>query len=410
MVLDISHWMYGLKQHKIRDQKGLWVNSFLRQLAFALVSMFSVIFIFSMGKEMFGWRGVVGGLELVLVYLATIRLVVLVGVVAIGNYVIRKIGYRRSVMISLVATSLAFGSLSAASISGVVSYVVVAAILMGLGVCGYWPVWYAMVPDDAKESEMGTSFGMLLSVATLGQVVAPLLAAWVVIRFGYDWLFLLGIGFLLASGAPMFFLKHHAHYDEVSWGEFGRWSKDAVYRKAGAAIGGMLVNGTIYENFWPIYVLVMVGGLGEIGVLRSVVLLASAVFTYLVAQMFDKSKTRKWQMVGVGGGVIFWVMRLLVSGFMQVVVVDSLDRFFATLSGTYFHGYAFRRAKGKETFSFAVYWLVWESIASLFAYGLLTAVLLVGGVGYFWATMVVLAAVGLILSMLMNEHHKQFSI
>jgi len=407
MIHSADQWLFVLRRHQIRDQRGLWINSFLRQLAFALVGMFSAVFVYEFGKTGLMDGGVAGGLKLLMVYVLLIRLVILLLVIWVGNYVIRRLGYRKSVMLSLVITSLGFGFLAWASRSGELAGVVLGAVMIGLGVCGYWPMWYTLMPESETEERMGRAFGKINVVVSISQALAPVAAAVIIGSLGFDKLFGVGIGLLMMSGLPMFFLRHHIHVDEVNWREFFYWSRESTFLQAGVAIGGKYVNDMVYADLWPIYLLIVVGSINNLGWFKAVVVLAGAGFAYLMANLFDKKADKKLQLLGVSGNMLMWVLRLWPKEPLQLLMIDGVDRFFGSITETFFQGYALRRAKGPETFSFAVYRLVWESF-----WGVVTLVVLWMGLSWFgvtvfWVMAMAMAAVGMAMSMMMREHHKQ---
>lgn len=402
----VEHWWFEIARKRITDQKGLWVNAFLRQMALALIGMFSIIFVFEFGRSGFLGGGVEGGLKLVIAYLLVIRSVMLLLVIWIGNYVIRRIGYRWGVMLSLVFTSWGYWVLATASRNQDLKLVFGGAVLMGLGACGYWPMWFTLVPECEKEERMGKAVGMINVIVGLGQALAPLLAAVIISSWGYDKLFYVGIGLLLVSGIPLFFLNHHLHLDTVGWREFGRWCKEAVFLRAGIAMGGKFIDDLMYMDFWPIYLLLVVGSVNSLGWFKTGVLLIGVVFTYVVAGVFDRGADKKVQLVGVTGGVMMWLLRILPKEALKVLVIDSSDRFFAAINSTFFQGHTCKRARGPETFSFAVYRLVWESLIGVAVLAMMWWVLGQWGVSGFWVVVVGLGSFGLVLSLLMEEHHR----
>ena len=404
MVHFWDNWLFELKRKKIRDQQGLWVNSFFRQMSFALMHVFSVVFVFSLGREKFLMGGIQGGLLLLLVYLILIRLTVMLAVIPLSNNVIRRIGYRRSILSSLFFTSLSFLVLSLVSITKSLWLLSVAPIALGIGVCLYWVTYFTLFSDEAKKASIGRSFGIMDVFAKLGQVTAPLMGAIIVLLLGYDILFLVGVVLLLISGIPMFFLKHHLHLDAVSWKEFGKWEKERRFKLAGLSMGGRLLEEIMIENLWPIYVFLIVGSLEKLGVFRSILLLATAVFTYLVSRLFDRSHNKKYQIISVIGGSLLWVVRLGVTTLPQILVIDSVDKFFSATTRTFFFGSLFLRAKGSQSFSFIVYWIVWESFWAIAGLGILALLLLISGVEIFWMGMVLVGILGLVLSLFLKDH------
>jgi len=395
-----------VRRQKIKDQKGLWIMTFFREIAYALVTVLSSIFIFSIGRESFWGGGIRGGLLLVVLFLLIVRLVVVGGIVGIGNKIIRRIGYRRTLLLSLGLSTGAFLLLAQASVTGNLWYVMMAGTLYGLVICTFWVTYFTLFSEEAVEEKVGAEFGRLDAMAKLGQVAAPFLGALIASRVGYEYMFGVAVIFLVLAGLPALFLKHHLHLDEVSWREFLDWTSEWTFVKAGIAMGGRLIHDSLYIDFWPIYVLLVVGSIERMGVFGSVTALATVMFTYLVAKLADKPNMRKFQVLGAVGGAVMWGARLWVKNLTQIVVIDSVDKFFSTTSRNFFFGYAFKRAKGPETFSFVVYWLLWQSIWTILAL-LLLALILIWWDGSFWVVVASIGAGGILLSTLIEEHHRK---
>ncbi len=398
------HFLFELKRRQITDHKGLWVNSFFRQMAYALIGVFAAIFVFSFGRENFLGGGVKNGLLLLLLFLLMVRLVVLVGGIFMAEYVIDRIGYRKTIFLSLVLSSLAFMCLSGVSVTGRWELVLVSGGLFGMVVNTYWVVYYTLLSGGIKKNNVGRSYGVLEAVSKLGQVMAPLLGALLAVKFGFSMLFVSGIGLLLISSIPIWFLPRHLHLDKVSWKEFFEWASEMKFLRLGLAMGGDAVNEVIYADVWSVYVFLMLGSLKSMGVFGSVVLMATVVFTYLVSWVFDKKSRREFQIVGVSGGIMVWISRAFVGGLGQVLLVDTLDKFFYSLSHTFFSGYMLRRSQGKENFSYMVYRELWRSIWLIVVYVFLGIMLFVVDIKMFWLISFGVGALGLILSLLVEDH------
>lgn len=391
---------------RMPDKKGLWFNSFFRQIAYALIGGLSAVFIFMVGSESFGPKGVVGGVMMLLWFIVVLRLIVVLFVIWISNFVIRKIGYKKSVLLSVILNIFSFYCLSLAERTGNPIWILVSAFVLGLAICTYWIPFESLIPENTSEKKMGSAFGALEVVSQIGQVIAPIIGALVAINFGFDALFVWGMVFLAFSSVPMFFLRKHEHKDSVSWGEFWKWSREKTFMKLGVASAGRMISDVVYVDLWPVYVFLLIGSIESIGWLKSVVILATAFFTWIVSKRFDRAKNNLLQIVGVGGGLIFWTLRLMVRTLPMVILVDTLDRYFATASRVFFFGKLFRRAKGNETFSFIVYWELWQSAGVMLVALILILWLYLFGMFGFWPMAFGMAALGSVLSLLVEEHQR----
>lgn len=400
----LHHWHFHWQRRKIRDQKGLWFTSFFHQMGFALMHIFSIVFIYEFGSQYFWRANIKSGILLVLLYLVCLFIVPSVGAIWLGNGVIRKIGYRKSIGLSLLFTASGYLFLALADWTQMLPYIPLAALVKGVGLSLYWPTYYTLFTGDVSSESVGGAFGVLDACAKLGQVIAPLIGALLAIYFGFTGLFVAGILLLMTSGVPMFFLKHHLHFDSVSWSEYSSWLRERSYKRFVTAIVGRNTYEKLLISVWPIYVFIVIGTLEGIGRFQSLVLLASMVFTYIIAKSFDKRHDRKVQVMGVAGNVFFSLARIFASTVWLIIIIDTVDRFFEAMSRTFFFGYLFKRARGHESFSFMIYWVTSDSFGFTLILMFLALVLITTNVAIFWLVMLVTMSLGSTLSLLIEDH------
>lgn len=118
-------------------------------------------------------------------------------------------------------------------------------------------------------------------------------------------------------------------------------------------------------------------------------------------------KLKQFQVIGVAGGVVVWLIRSLLTSLPMVMLVDVTDKFFESVSDTFYLDYSHKRAKGPESYSFTVYRTVLASFWMLLVYSLIVLVLIAFSVTWFWTLVFGVGAFGLILMLLVQEHHNR---
>lgn len=365
----------------------------------------SVVFIFEFGRSVLH-LGLVGGLVLLILSRIIFRAGVVILVIPIGNYFIRELGYKYTIVVSLIGSILTFIALALAESTQNVWFIWIYALFNSLVTCTYWVTWATLLANDVKEENMGSAFGLMEAVSKFSQVLAPFVGALVVVMLGYQWLFIVSIILLMFSAVPTLFLNHHIQLDSVSWREFINWSKEKVFLQAGLAIGGDIIYHDFYYVLWPIYIFILIGNLTDLGWFGTATSLSTVIFTIIISKIFDKHKTKAVQYLGVVGGAIIWFLRLIPETLSGIIFIDTVDRFFASVTRLYFFANMLRRAKGPETFSFMVYWELWNSIWLVGGYGVLLLALYLLGVYGMWITMIVMAAIGMLLTVLMKPSRR----
>lgn len=400
----INHLSFVWRHRQIRDQKGLRITAFFRMMAFTLVNIFSIVFVYKYGSQYHQANPQVSGLIFVLTYLATLELTVVTTAIPMAQRVINVIGYRKSLALSLIFSALGFISLALTSYFGWLISLMIAPIFIGLGAASFWTTYHVLFVDDVTPHEIGSSFGMIEAFIRMGQVVAPLLGAAITVLWGFEVLFVSGIGLLICAGLPMLFLKHHLHFDNVSWHEFVTWSKEKRFLRFAVAAMGRGVDERLLAGVWPVYVFLVVGSVEGLGLFQSTVLFFTAIFGMVVAKLFDYKSKRIFQAIGVLGGVTFWSIRIWLKSLSSIMLADSIDRIFTTTSRVFFFGYAFRRARGRQSLSFVVYWAVWEAIGLFLVYTTLILGLLILGLELFWVLVAIVGSLGLLATLLIEDH------
>lgn len=402
------NWFHHLhlsrKRRQITDQKGLRITAFFRMMAFSMISIFSVVFVFQFGQEYFQSDTLATGLLFLMLYLILLEATVLFAAIPVASRVINKIGYRKSIIFSLLFSAIGFLLLAVTSVWGSLITVLLAPVFLGLGGVTFWITYHVLFVEDVDPDHLGGSYGILEATMRFGQVLAPLIGAGVTVFFGFQVLFILGMLILALAGIPMLFLKHHLHFDRVSYAEFFDWCKELKYLKFGIAAGGRGLDEKMLGQLWPVFVFLVVGTVEGLGVFQSTVIFFTAIFGIVIAKLFDRRSRKLFQAIGVAGGAFFWLIRVHLRSLGVIIFVDSIDRFFTTTSRMFFFGYTFRRARGRQALSFVVYWVFWEALFMTLVYVGLALMIYFFGTTYFWIVVSIIAALGIMATMLVEDH------
>src|SRR3989339_329604 len=136
--------------------KPFYLNGMLRSLVFALVGIFTPVFLYKLGIEEFGAAKY--GIMLVAGYYIVMRITTLAGVIPI-SWIIKKIGFRRSIAISLLILAINLGSLLFAG--NHFWLVLVSAIAGGLNIPFYWVARSSAISQDSDKVQVGRQLGNL---------------------------------------------------------------------------------------------------------------------------------------------------------------------------------------------------------------------------------------------------------
>ncbi|HNV45291.1 MAG TPA: hypothetical protein PKG78_02535, partial [Candidatus Woesebacteria bacterium] len=140
----------------------------------------------------------------------------------------------------------------------------------------------------------------------------------------------------------------------------------------------------------------------KVGFLYSFSLLLAMVISYGVGAVIDKHKSRRPFVLSAGILSLFWIIRSFVVGFWSIVVVNTLDRITSSFHWLFFDRVWVVRGKGREGLSYFTYRQMITSAAAIVFWSLVFFLFYFFGEA--WISLFLVAAVGVLLTLLVKEH------
>jgi MFS family permease len=385
--------------------KLLFAIRILRELANNFALFFLPVFLFQLGQTSHflasrGLSGFQSGIALMAIYFAGSKLIGLLFAIPAGDF-IRRYGYTASLMLShllyavmLIGFRLAINDLSWLWLA-----------ILGDGVCGIlmWGSFNTLFSKWAPRTRMGHELGLVQALLNVIWMIAPALSGIIIFVFGYESLFSIGLIFVGTNILLARFLTIPHERDDVSFKELASWFKERRFVKLSASIAGK----SIYDVaifVWPLYVFILLGNTERVGVLYSLSFLLSVIFELFLSTRIDKQERRQPFFVSGGALSILWVLRSQVLTPWSIALVDAFDKITGNYHWLFFDRILLNRGKGREAFSYFVYR---EFIVGLTAAGfwvLFALMFLIWPLE--WKGLFALAAVGVLLSLLVNKKHE----
>lgn len=385
------NWLYGIRV--------------ARDLIYRLAIFFFPIFLYQQGSSDSFWQFLPGGglqkgvLLLVLFYLSH-RLTVLLTAIAIGKLVI-KVGYQKSMLISSSLFALFLSLLYLKANPGWL--IIVAAVLNGLETNFFWNAYNTVMSKLSMQRRMGQNLGLLQFLLQLVQAIAPALGGVLVVAFGFTALFLAGLVGALACMLFVSQLELKKERDRVSWKEFMRWTQEATFLQLAASQSGRYLSDAVLV-FWPLYVFLILGSIDRVGFLYTFSLFLAMIITFSAGYYIDHRKSKKPFYISGGILSVLWLLRSQVISFWHIAIIDTFDRLTANFYGLFADATSFKRSKGSQAFSYFVYRELMVSFAAVIFW------LIIGSLFFIfnnpWTALFMMAAVGVLLGLLVKEHHK----
>lgn len=333
--------------------RPFYLNGMLRALVLSLIGIFTPLYIYKLM-----------GLWAVLGYYAVLRLTTLLTVLPVAK-VIEKVGFRRSITLSIGFLAASLASLMMAGRGE--GYVWVAAILSGINVGFYWVARNSAIAQDSHPRSVGREMGVLTSVESVATMLGPLTAGLVIERWGFGNLYGLALIILVLSVLPLWGMHAHVHQNGASWSGFWRWVSGRNYFHNAVGVAGRAVDEYAIAVMWPLAVFMMGIRVGVVGGVFSLVAIAGVGVRLLLGRWFDRWHAHRdysdeWIFgLAATGSAIVWLGRLGVKSLGAVIGVDLLGSLFGTTYNSMAVDY--QQLGGKRMGSIA-YWVYGEMVQS----------------------------------------------
>jgi len=383
-------WRRHIDLHRYFDgMQAFYLNASLRSLAVSLISIFTPVFIYSEGLLLWGSsRYALAGVAL---FYLVFRLTALLSALPLSR-VIEKIGFRRSVVVSMVFMILYLISLMFAPIY--VWLLLLAPIFFGLSVPLYWVSRDSAICQDGNKANLGRQMSILIAGEQVAGLAGPFVAGVIITSLGYQFLYGVALSILMVSIVPLFSLPHHVHKNGASLRGFYLWLTNTRYFHQAVGVVGKTVDDYGLAIVWPLAIYLLGIKIGVIGGIFSLVALLAVLVRIIVGKLFDKLRTRGdfsdeiLHSIAVIATSLIWMVRLFVSSVGGILGVDAAGSVFGT---TYTNFYINYLHLGGMRMGNIAYWVYVEMTYSLTAV-ILMGVLVIAALFGIWREIIFLSA------------------
>lgn len=419
----LQHPLSSLRHHLNRRQRNLrWLNFslFFRQLANRLSIFYLPLFLFEVAQA---WSfpqellpqlsQLQRGLVVVAVFYLIERITAVVTAIPAAKLT-RHIGHAGSFLFGDLVFALFMLCLALANqVSGakvVGSHVASsshlfllfpAAIFSGLKINLFWQSYRTLMDRSSKVGNLGKNLGFYKILNNLIGILAPVTGGMVIKYFGFQVLFFIGLLAVLVAVLGHLKLEVGQELDAISWQEYWRWLKERRFRQLLTSQLGKILN-SMTLLLWPLYVFLLIGDVGEVGLIYSLSLLASIAINFFTGDFLDHHKKQKTPFFA--SGVFLSVLHLLrigVLGIWNVVIINSLNQLIGSFHWLFFDKLIMKRGHGSQDFSFFVYRIINHSLAAMLFWILLLTFFLL--VPWGWSAIFIMGALGVLLTLLAKE-------
>lgn len=349
---------------------AFYVNGLLRSLFMSMTSIFLPLYIYTLGMKT--WGNLQLSLLLIVAFYVLQRLVIVTIVFPLSK-LIEKIGFRRSITLSIIFLIAHIIALLLAEKN--IVWFWTSAVFEGIQVPLYWISRDSALSQDIDDKKMGSKMGYIAALENISGLLGPFAGGAIVTFFGYSVLFVVALVILLLSAIPLWWMPPHSHKNGVSLIGFWHFLTNRRYLHLSVANFGSAMNDYGNGVIWPIILFLQGIADAQLGAIYSIVAVVTIAMQYLSSKWFDRLRSKHdYTDEGVYGiatvGLsISWLIRIFAKGISQVIPVDIGRQLFGSIYSTFYSDYLHIGGKRMGSIAYWVYQEVIYSFGALFIFG-----------------------------------------
>jgi MFS family permease len=286
----------------------------LRSFALGLISVFIPVYLVQQGLTIQG----------AFIYMASNVGAFAIVALPVG-YILSRIGDRKGMMFSYLFYLPGFLILEFFSAS--LSAAIAVGVLLGVGEALYWiPINSGFTAGSSSDSR-GSDYGRLMGLGSLAGALAPLIGGIILSSYSFSILILAAIFFVVASALPLAFSRGRDpdHFSLSDVTSLKNLELDLMF---------FFVGMTAFSLFMvlPLFVFFVIGGEINVGAVKTLVGLSSALFSVLIGEISDRTNRFRLIFIGTFGTAFALVWLTTVS---TAVLAFFLSALFGFLYRTY---------------------------------------------------------------------------
>lgn len=202
----------------------------------------------------------------------------------------------------------------------------------------YWPLlllsifygieqslyWIPAVTNFAKFSKRGVrgrEVGNWISLSQAVTVFAPLIGAWIIVSTGFDILLIIASILMILSISILFLTPDHVFPLGRMWSAFSRKNLNFFFL--------FFSKGSIHTAnlIWPLFIYFIFPDYFFIGIAATLAGAASAMFTFFIGQISDRTSKLKILRISTFANILVWGAAVFVTTPTQVYILSFIKGF-----------------------------------------------------------------------------------
>jgi len=308
----------------------------LAGVGMGLVGIFVPIYLLHLGYSV----------SIVVTWLMVHHVTVLFGAF-LAIYLSNIIGLVQCWYVRIVLVTLLFTGLFLIPIYPNILFIV--AFVSGMEAAFFWIPYNILMVRKTKENTLGASLAMVSNIGSAVGLFVPLIAAFIIITFGYNLLFVFAFFFILISIIPVLPLRHEKASFRFDW----LYIKQIVKENKHFIVPEILDNlGQDAQVIWTLFLIVTSLTVFDIGVLGVISGLVGMTVTHITGSLIDKTDKKIVVRFGAIATTIMWTISYLIAVYMPNPValyfVTTLRGFALGIFASAYGVMMFNRARNSD--------------------------------------------------------------
>lgn len=281
-------------------------------------------------------------------------LIFLISAISVGPgvWLMSKMGIRFAVLWGSIALIFFYGLLALSKYDPIL--LILASICGGIQVALYWTayhIYFAELTDDKKQGEEISINTVIAAIASVG---SPAFGGLIINYFGYQMVFIIISILMMVAIFPLKYLPKTKDTISIDIIKTIMALSPRKELKSYLALAGDGITVVTSQIFWPIYVLTILSGVVEVGLMGSLIALAAAVTTITIGLLTDKFGPKKILNITSSFDALTGVLRVFVMTPIQVLLSSIASA--VTSESTYLtvDSMVYQRGRHKDIVAFVI--------------------------------------------------------
>jgi len=243
--------------------------------------------------------------------------------VAMGAKFLNKFGFRRSLRISVFLGAAYYAIFYFIKEDNLIYLLPLAIIVVAFYRLLYWLPYHVDFAKFTSRKNRSRQVAAISATREIMGICLPLLAGFIIMRFGFDVLFVMAIILYLVSGIS--YITIPRTYEKFSWTYFVAWKKffSKEYRKTAIAFIASGAESSTTIIIWPIFIYQLLqGDYLKVGAISTFIIAATVILNLTLGRALDKrfkkEKVLKFGSIFYASG---WVIKVFIATTFQIFIV-----------------------------------------------------------------------------------------